>query len=130
MDKSNAELQSWGKAMQKYYEWCAIAFFRLHKAKEHGTYALINEFPVNEKELSLMLEELREISTPKHKECKKIQKTLEESIKNRIKGLKYDVKAFEDPSSRSKTAAAAFWMAQALELQKESKEKFASLFKE
>lgn len=129
MDKSNTELQSWAKAMQKYFEWCATAFFRLQKAKEHGTYAFINEFPVNEKELSLMLEELRKISTPKHKDCKKIQKTLEDSIKNRIKGLKYDMEAFEDPSSRSKNAAAAFWMTTALELLKQSQEKFYSLLK-
>lgn len=128
MDKSNTELQSWAKAMRKYYKWCAIAFFRLHKAKEHGTYALINEFPVNDKELSLMLEELTKISTPKHKDCKKIQKTLEDSIRNRIKGLKYDMKAFEDPTSRPKNAAAAFWMGMALELLKESQGKFNSLF--
>ena len=128
MDKSNTELQTWAKAMQKYYEWCAIAFFRLQKSKEHGPYAFYNEFPINEKELSLMLEELKKISTPKHKDCKKTQKTLEDAIKNRIKGLKYDAELFEDPSSRSKSAAAAFWMVQAVELLKESHKRFTPIF--
>lgn len=38
------------------------------------------------------------------------------------------MKAFEDPTSRSKNAAAAFWMGMALELLKESQGKFNSLF--
>ena len=92
----NTELQSWKDEIQEFFNWYAEMIEHTQKVREQGYNIFANDVPISIESFNLRLRRLKKISTPKLKECKKIMKSLGDSMKYRIKGLQLEVKYFHD----------------------------------
>ena len=92
----NAELQSWQGEIQEFLNWYMGMLEHIQKTREHGYHVFINDVPISIEAFKLRLKSLQNLSTPKLKECKKIKKPLEESIKHQIKALQLETKYCQD----------------------------------
>ena len=129
----NTELQSWKDEIQEFFDWYAEIIEHTQKVREHGYNIFANDVPISIGSLNLRLRRLKNISTPKFKECKKITKSLEDSMKYRIKGLQLEVKYFQDIqdgrlAGRFGTGGVVFWTSMADDLLNESLKRFSSVF--
>ena len=131
----NTKLQSWQEEIREFFEWYAGMLEHIQKTRERGYHTFISDVPISIEAFKLRLEGLQNLSTPKLKECKKIQKLLEESIKHRIKALQLETKYFQDIqdgtlAGRLGAGATAFPAAMAGELLEKSLAEFQAMHKE
>lgn len=131
----NTELQSWEDEIRKAFEWYIGMLEHIQKTREHGHNIFVNDVPISIGAFRMRLEGLQDLSIPKFKEYKKIQKSLEESIEQRIKALQLEAKYFQaiqDRTLAGRFGAGAVVMAatRAAELLKESMAEFDMLIKE
>lgn len=131
----NIGFQSWKDEIQKSFEWYAGMLEHIQKTREHGYNIFVNDAPISIEAFKMRLERLKNLSTPKFKECKKIKKSLEESIKQQIKALQLETKYFQeiqDTTLAGRFGAGAVTMAaaEAGEMLKESLAEFHAVFKE
>jgi len=132
---NSMELQSWKEEIQKYFEWNSSLIERNQKMREKGYNIFSHDVPISIKALELKLEDLKNLSTPKYRECRKIKKSLEESMKHRTKALQLELKHFQDIQAkklagRFGAGATIFSATMADNLLKESITEFHKMFKE
>ena len=132
---NSIELQSWKKKIQEYFEWNIDLIERNQRMREKGYNIFAHDVPISLGALKLKLEDLKNLSTPKYKECKKIKKSLEESMKHRTKALQLELKHFQDIQAKTLAGrfgagATGFSATMADNLLKESLTEFHKMFKE
>jgi len=132
---NSMELQSWKEEIQKYFEWNSSLIERNQKMREKGYNIFSHDVPISIKALELKLEDLKNLSTPKYRECRKIKKSLEESMKHRTKALQLELKHFQDIQAKTLAGrfgagATIFSATMADNLLKESMTEFHKMFKE
>ena len=130
---NSIELQLWEKEIQDYFEWNTDLIERNQIMREKGYNIFAHDVPISLGALKLKLEDLRNLSTPKYRECKKIQKTLEESMKHRAKALQLELKHFENIEAKTLAGrfgagATIFSATMADNLLKESMTEFYKMF--
>ena len=132
---SNIELQSWKKKIQEYFEWNIDLIERNQRMREKGYNIFAHDVPISLGALKLKLDDLKNLSTPKYMECKKIKKSLEESMKHRTKTLQLELKHFQDMQAKTLAGrfgagATGFSATMADNLFQESLTEFKKMFKE
>jgi len=133
--KMDIELKTWKEVISKSFEWYTTILEVIQEDREHGYNTFAYHTLTSVEALKLKLNELQNLSNPNIKECKKIKKSLEESIKHRIKALELEIKYFQDIQGGAlagKFGAGAVNMAatRAGETLKESLEEFHKVFRE
>ena len=102
MAESN-NLKQWIATIQDYIEWNIETVERAQKMKERGYDIFAHDTRISINSIKLRIEDLKKIPTPNIKECKKIRKNLEDSMKYRIKGFEQEIKYFNDIPKKSLT---------------------------
>lgn len=131
----DTEIQSWKEEIQEFFEWYTDMLEHIQKTRERGYHVFINDVPISIRAFELRLERLRNLSTPKFKECKKIEKSLEESVRQQVKALQLEAKYFQDIqdstlAGRFGAGAVTLAATKAAESLKKSLAEFHTLFKE
>jgi len=90
------DLKKWIETIQGYIEWNLSLIERTQKMRERGYAIFAHDTPISIEALKLRIEDLKKISTPNIKDCKRIRKNLEDSMKMRMKGLEQEARYFQD----------------------------------
>ena len=132
--EKNEELQQWKREIKEFFEWNADLIERNQKVRELGHNIFVHDVPISIESLKLRLKHLKNLSIPKLKECEKVRKSLEESMKYRIKGLQLELKYFQDIQAgtlagRFGSGSVSFQISVADDLLKKSMKEFYLDFK-
>jgi hypothetical protein len=92
----NNDLKKWIETIQDYIEWNLSLIEQTQKVRERGYTIFAYDIPISIEALRLRIEDLKKVTTPNIKDCKKIRKKLEDSMKMRMKGLAQEVKYYQD----------------------------------
>ena len=89
-------MEEWIETIQDYIEWNLSLIERTQDMRERGQAVFAHDTPISIDALKLRIEDFKGIPTPKNRDCKKIRKTLEDSMKMRLKGLEQELKYYAD----------------------------------
>lgn len=90
------DLKKWIKEIQNYIEWNIETVEQAQRMRERGYDIFAYDTRIAIDSIKLRIEDLNKILIPNIKECKKIRKNLEDSMKYRIKGFEQEIKYFND----------------------------------